>query len=198
MNKAGLNIMHRCVSTPVSAAMQIVSNADLISATALNNSFMFTVILQHLYDLLRHDITLESCFNASCVLAVVSYLAVGTVMKSSTISSRFNKTEKCEFCAQRSSTPVTADSVAERTNDYTKSYASAVVQLGQELQLPVVDLWTEMQLEPDWQTNLLCDGLHLTSAGNTFVYEHLQPAIDNSFPLCRYADLQSHCEAHSS
>lgn len=87
---------------------------------------------------------------------------------------------------QRSGKPITEDTVAERTNDFTQSYAAAVVQLGQELKLPVVDLWSSMQTQPDWQNSFLCDGLHLTPAGNTFVYDQLQPAINKAYPDLRY------------
>ena len=62
-------------------------------------------------------------------------------------------------------------------------------ELGQELQLPVVDLWTSMQAQPDWQTLFLCDGLHFTPAGNQFVYEELQPVIDKAYPQLRYGNL---------
>lgn len=88
---------------------------------------------------------------------------------------------------QRSGKLITENTVAERTNDFTQSYAAAVVQLGQELKLPVVDLWSTMQAQPDWQNSFLCDGLHLTPAGNTFVYDQLQPAINKAYPDLRYA-----------
>ena len=94
---------------------------------------------------------------------------------------------------QRSGTPMTDDSVAERTNDYTQRYAAAVVQLGQELSLPVVNLWSSMQTQPDWQNSFLCDGLHLTPAGNAFVYDQLQLSIDEAYPDLRY-ELVMHCE----
>lgn len=86
---------------------------------------------------------------------------------------------------QTSGQPITKDSVAERNNEYTQRYAAAVVQLGQELKLPAVDLWSSMQAQPDWQSSFLCDGLHLTSAGNSFVYDQLQSAIDQAYPYLR-------------
>lgn len=94
---------------------------------------------------------------------------------------------------QRSGKPITEDTVAERTNDFTQSYAAAVVQLGQELKLPVVDLWSNMQAQPDWQDTFLCDGLHLTPAGNTFVYDQLQPAINKAYPDLRYKLVDALC-----
>lgn len=86
--------------------------------------------------------------------------------------------------------PITEDSVAERTNNYTQRYAAAVVQLGQELKLPAVDLWSSMQTQPDWQSSFLCDGLHLTPAGNSFVYDQLQSVIDQAYPHLRCATIQ--------
>ena len=90
-------------------------------------------------------------------------------------------------CLQRSGTARTETTLPERTNDYTSGYAAAVVELGKELQLPVVDLWTSMQAQRDWQTQLLCDGLHFTPAGNRFVYQQLQPSINKAYPKLRYA-----------
>ena len=80
---------------------------------------------------------------------------------------------------------MTADSLPERTNDFTREYANAVVELGQEVQLPVLDLWTLMQQQPSWQEELLCDGLHFTQAGNRFVYKHLGRLINKAFPDLR-------------
>lgn len=93
---------------------------------------------------------------------------------------------KLAICMQSSGTPITEDSIAERTNDYTQRYAAAVVQLGQELTLPVVNLWSSMQTQSDWQNSFLCDGLHLTPAGNAFVYDQLQLSIDEAYPNLRY------------
>ncbi|KAL3150638.1 hypothetical protein ABBQ32_000440 [Trebouxia sp. C0010 RCD-2024] len=92
------------------------------------------------------------------------------------------ETGRIKHNSQTSGQPITKDSVAERNNEYTQRYAAAVVQLGQELKLPAVDLWSSMQAQPDWQSSFLCDGLHLTSAGNSFVYDQLQSAIDQAYP----------------
>ena len=59
------------------------------------------------------------------------------------------------------------------------------MELGQEVQLPVLDLWTLMQQQPNWQEELLCDGLHFTQAGNRFVYKHLGRLINKAFPDLR-------------
>ena len=87
---------------------------------------------------------------------------------------------------QRSGREVTPDSLPERTNEFTKQYAQAVLELGQELQLPVLDLWTLMQQQPGWQEQLLCDGLHFTAEGNRFVYTQLGRLIDKAYPDLRF------------
>lgn len=57
----------------------------------------------------------------------------------------------------------------ERTNDAAGHYANAVVALGAEVGLPVVNLWQEFQKIENWGEELLNDGLHLTPKGNTLV-----------------------------
>ena len=74
---------------------------------------------------------------------------------------------------------------AERTNEAAGRYAAACRDLGAELGLPVLDLWTELQAEADWATRLLCDGLHLTEAGNRRVGELLVRAVQARWPELR-------------
>ena len=70
---------------------------------------------------------------------------------------------------------------AERTNEVTGQYAEAVRALGAELNLPVVDLWTEFQKIDSWQTALLNDGLHLTPEGNALVGKLVLGVIHDAF-----------------
>ena len=49
-------------------------------------------------------------------------------------------------------------------------YAARCVEMGQLIQVPVLDLWTLMQQEPDW-SSFLSDGLHLTPKGTDVVIE---------------------------
>lgn len=80
----------------------------------------------------------------------------------------------------------------DRTNDFTHTYATACKDLGIELNIPVVDLWTAMQVEKDWGTRLLEDGLHFTIEGNKMVFEHVHKALIQSFPSLQFESLPLH------
>lgn len=77
-----------------------------------------------------------------------------------------------------------AASLPERTNAAAGEYAAAVKQLGKELGLPVVDLWTDIQKQPLWEA-YLSDGLHFTSFGNTAVYHLVQAKFNEALPHLR-------------
>jgi lysophospholipase L1-like esterase len=58
-----------------------------------------------------------------------------------------------------------------------------VKDIGQELQLPVVDIFTALQQLPDWTTAaLLPDGLHLNPEGNRVVHDLVLAAIQTHYP----------------
>jgi isoamyl acetate esterase len=69
----------------------------------------------------------------------------------------------------------------ERTHDAAGQYANAVVRLGAELDVPVVNLWQEFQKKENWARDLLCDGLHLTPKGNTLVGNLVLECINTNF-----------------
>jgi lysophospholipase L1-like esterase len=48
----------------------------------------------------------------------------------------------------------------------------------------VLDLWTELQTQPDWNSHL-SDGLHLSAAGNEAVYVLLIQLIRDQLPGLR-------------
>ena len=58
----------------------------------------------------------------------------------------------------------------DRTNDNTKKYADAVVQVGTRLSVPVVDLFHLALPNPK---SILSDGLHLNAPGNELLYKIL-------------------------
>lgn len=64
-----------------------------------------------------------------------------------------------------------------RRLEYTSLYADAVVKLGQTKNLVTIDLFTSMQRESDWSTRFFYDGLHLTAAGNDFVFTQIIQAL---------------------
>lgn len=85
-----------------------------------------------------------------------------------------------------------APAVPDRTTAYTGEYAKACRELAAELELPVVDLWTEMQRQEDWGPRLFDDGLHFSPAGNQFVYEEILRGIKTSYPNLRSHKLPVH------
>lgn len=60
---------------------------------------------------------------------------------------------------------------SERTNQVTGQYADAAKRLGEDAQIPVLNLWEEFQTaSPDeWEKVFLSDGLHLSPPGNELV-----------------------------
>lgn len=71
----------------------------------------------------------------------------------------------------------------------TGQYAAAGVKLARRLQLPYVDLWTEVAKQEGWATEFLEDGLHLTSAGNKAVFELIAAKIHEAIPALRCVTL---------
>jgi isoamyl acetate esterase len=48
----------------------------------------------------------------------------------------------------------------ERTNEAAGAYAQACMAVAQELNHPVIDIWTKMQELPNWQTSALWYGFY--------------------------------------
>ncbi|CAN8245958.1 unnamed protein product [Cochlearia groenlandica] len=61
----------------------------------------------------------------------------------------------------------------ERTNEAAGLYAKACVAVAKECRIPCIDLWSKMQQIPNWQTECLWDGLHLSRVGNKVVFEEV-------------------------
>lgn len=75
----------------------------------------------------------------------------------------------------------------ERTLELSGKYAEGVKEVADELDLPLLDLWTKMQFtssgeeRSNWR-QFLSDGLHLSASGNKFVGEALMNLIDQLLP----------------
>ncbi|KAL6785452.1 hypothetical protein ACKKBF_B00315 [Auxenochlorella protothecoides x Auxenochlorella symbiontica] len=71
---------------------------------------------------------------------------------------------------------------AERTAAASGAYAAAAAEVARSLSLPSINLWTGFSQRPGWETELLCDGLHFSSAGQTLVGDWVREAIAAHFP----------------
>lgn len=73
----------------------------------------------------------------------------------------------------------------ERTLELSGKYAKGLTEVGKELSVPCLDVWTKMQdsssSKQPWQ-QYLSDGLHLSAAGNKFVGKALIDLIDELLP----------------
>ncbi|KAM0874336.1 hypothetical protein ACQ4PT_037495 [Festuca glaucescens] len=67
----------------------------------------------------------------------------------------------------------------ERTNEAAGTYAQACIAVAKELDHPVIDIWTQMQQFPDWQTSALCDGLHFTPFGNKILFDEVLKTLES-------------------
>jgi lysophospholipase L1-like esterase len=89
----------------------------------------------------------------------------------------------------------------QRTAANTAKYATACRQVGEELDVPILDLWTIFMQKAGWEggswgsligskavpksqvlDNLLSDGLHFTPAGYQIVFEELVNLIQTQLP----------------
>lgn len=86
----------------------------------------------------------------------------------------------CEEKLVKSAVTLYADTsgVPTRRNEVTKLYAQECVKVGQETNVPVIDLWTIFQETPDWKETYLSDGLHFTAEGNSKVFKELVTVLD--------------------
>jgi len=71
----------------------------------------------------------------------------------------------------------------ERTIELSGKYANAAQRVAEELNLPFIHLWKEMQDDSpnNWQ-KYLNDGLHLSEYGNKFVGEKIIAIIEKEYP----------------
>ena len=76
---------------------------------------------------------------------------------------------------------VPADSDPNRSFEFTRSYAEAVVRLGAETGTPTLDLHSAFLARPDWR-DCLRDGLHPNAAGGGLIGEAVIGAIVEHYP----------------
>lgn len=56
-----------------------------------------------------------------------------------------------------------------RTNERCGRYSEALIELGKEMDIKVIDLWTAIQQKGDWLTTCFTDGIHLSAEGSKIV-----------------------------
>jgi len=71
---------------------------------------------------------------------------------------------------------------ADRENERTQQYAQRVVQIGKDLKVPVVDAFTHLGGLTLKRQDYLSDGLHLSSLGNTRVFELVYGKLKEAYP----------------
>ncbi|KAK1377429.1 GDSL esterase/lipase CPRD49 [Heracleum sosnowskyi] len=57
----------------------------------------------------------------------------------------------------------------QRTNELSRVYAKACVEICKELNIKVIDLWSVLQKQDDWSTVCFTDGIHLSPEGSRIV-----------------------------
>ena len=73
--------------------------------------------------------------------------------------------------------------VLTRSNSHTAQYAQIVRDVAAQHNLPLVDLFALTNVQQPEQTNpYLCDGLHLSPAGNLLLYRAILQCIDEQLP----------------
>mmetsp|Transcript_15966 Transcript_15966/g.26087 ORF Transcript_15966/g.26087 Transcript_15966/m.26087 type:complete len:238 (+) Transcript_15966:2452-3165(+) len=73
------------------------------------------------------------------------------------------------------------DIVVDRSTDNVKPYVDACMELGKELGVPVVDIFTPLRDSPDLGS-YLSDGLHFSEKGDGFVFDELMKVVEKAFP----------------
>ncbi|KZV52992.1 hypothetical protein F511_12225 [Dorcoceras hygrometricum] len=67
-----------------------------------------------------------------------------------------------------------------RTNDACRQYAEALVALGKELNIKVINIWTAIQRRDDWLTACLTDGIHFTTEGSKIVVREILKVLKDA------------------
>ncbi|KAJ1675358.1 isoamyl acetate-hydrolyzing esterase, partial [Spiromyces aspiralis] len=93
----------------------------------------------------------------------------------------------------------------DRKNQVTREYAQAVVEVGEEMRIPVVDLWKEIMhrweklprhvRENDWDgfDQFTVDGLHLNANGYQILTELLVEIIERNWVELRADNIELEC-----
>ena len=92
---------------------------------------------------------------------------------------RIGEEQRLRFQKQRHGEQATGE--LERTDESAREYAAACLQAAQELDVPVVSLWSEMERHPNWKA-LLSDGVHFNPQGNQYIANCVIRAMESHYP----------------
>ncbi|KAH9301634.1 hypothetical protein KI387_013217, partial [Taxus chinensis] len=67
-----------------------------------------------------------------------------------------------------------------RTNEACRLYSEACVQVCKEMDVKVIDLWSAIQIRPDWRTACFTDGIHFSSEGSVIVVEEILKVLNGA------------------
>ncbi|KAL4353562.1 hypothetical protein GQ457_06G006130 [Hibiscus cannabinus] len=70
--------------------------------------------------------------------------------------------------------------VTSRTNEGSRIYSEACLELCRELDIKCVDLWNTIQQRQDWKTTCFVDGIHFSSEGSKLVAEEILKAMEEA------------------
>ena len=85
--------------------------------------------------------------------------------------------------ANSSTTASSSEVVLSRSNANTATYAQCVRDIAQRRSLPLVDLFALSDVQQPGHLNpMLCDGLHLSPAGNLELFHAIRRTIEQQLP----------------
>ncbi|KAM3737711.1 hypothetical protein ACB098_09G076600 [Castanea mollissima] len=64
-----------------------------------------------------------------------------------------------------------------RTNESSRIYSEACLELCGDLDIKAIDLWTAIQKRDDWLTECFTDGIHLSSEGSKIVVKEIMKVL---------------------
>jgi lysophospholipase L1-like esterase len=86
--------------------------------------------------------------------------------------------------------PVHELKTKSRTMEHTETYALSCYEAGLEMNVPVVDLFHVIQEQPEWETECMMDGIHLTRRGMELFYGELKKTLERLMPLAQMQRLE--------
>lgn len=70
--------------------------------------------------------------------------------------------------------------ISLRTNELSRLYAEACVEICKELNIKVINLWSVLQKQNDWSTVCFTDGIHLSPEGSKMVAKEILAILEET------------------